>query len=118
MFRVITNWVTYNVAIIYVGVLPPTNVRAIIVTSRSIQISWEPSSSPNVTGYLITYTTTASYINSNERSKSTTVNTTSGTLTDLEEDTLYTINAQAATSDNRMSVNSNKVSVRTYTDGK
>ena len=44
--------------------------------------------------------------------------TTSGTLTNLEEDTLYTITVQATISDNRMCANSNEVSVRTYTDGK
>ena len=44
--------------------------------------------------------------------------TTSGTLTNLEEGTLYTITILATTSDNRMSANSNEVSVRTYTDGK
>ena len=45
-------------------------------------------------------------------------NTTSGTLINLEEDTLYTITVQATDSDNRMSANSIEVSVRTYTDGK
>ena len=44
--------------------------------------------------------------------------TTSHTLTNLEEGTTYTITVQATTSDNRMSVNSNAVSVTTYTDGK
>ena len=103
-----------------VDVLPPTNVTATVITSRSIQITWKPSSSPNITGYLISYTTTASYVSSSksDRSKSITVSTTSGTLTNLEEDTLYTITVQATTSDNRMSANSNEVSVRTYTDGK
>ena len=43
--------------------------------------------------------------------------TTSGTLTNLEEDTLYTITVQY-TSNNIMSANSNEVSVRTYTDGR
>ena len=43
---------------------------------------------------------------------------TSHTLTNVDEDTLYTIIVQATTSDNRMSPNSNEVSVRTYTDGK
>ena len=96
---------------------PPTNVGAAVVSSRSIQITWEPSSSSDVTGYLISYTTTASYTSGG----SVTVNggsTTSGTLTNLEEDTHYTITVQATTSDNRMSANSNEVSVRTYTDGK
>ena len=104
----------------YVGVEPPTNVRATVVTSRSIQITWRPSLSSDVTisGYLISYTTTASYVSNSDRSKSITVTTTSGTLTDLEENTHYTITVQATTSDNRMSANSNEVSVRTYTDGK
>ena len=101
-----------------VDVLPPTNVTATVVTSRSIQITWEPSSSPNITGYLISYTTNAQYVDNSDRSKSIIVTTTSGTLTNLEEDTLYTITVQATTNDNRMSANSNEVSVRTYTNGK
>ena len=83
---------------------------------RSVVVSWEPSSSTDVTGYLITYTTNASYTSG----RNVTVNggsTTNYTLTNLEEDTLYTITVQA-TSSNRMSANSNEVSVRTYTDGK
>ena len=100
-----------------VDVLPPTNVTATVVTSRSIQITWKPSSSPNITGYLISYTTNTSYASGGN----VTVNdgsTTSGSLTNLEENTLYTITVQATTSDNRMRANSNEVSVRTYTDGK
>ena len=87
-----------------------------MLTPRNVEVTWEPSSSPNVTGYLISYTTTASYTSGG----SVTVDggSTSGILTDLEEDTLYTITVQATTSDNRMSANSNEVSVRTYTDGK
>ena len=107
----------YNCIINYVDVHPPTNVRATVVTSRSIQITWESSSSSDVTGYHISYTTTASYTSGG----SVTVDggsTTTYTFTDLEEGTLYTITVQATTSDNRMSVNSNEVSVRTYTDGK
>ena len=101
----------------YVALLPPTNVRATVVTPRSIQITWVPSSSSDGTGYLISYTTTASYTSGGN----VTVNggsTTSGTLTNLEEDTLYTIIVQATTSDNRTTANNNEVSVRTYTDGK
>ena len=96
---------------------PPTNVKATVITSRSVEITWSHSSSSDVTGYLISYTTTASITSGG----SVTVNggsTTSGTLTNLEEDTLYTITVHATTSDNRMSANSNEVSVRTYTDGK
>ena len=88
-----------------------------MITSRSVEVTWSHFSSSDVTGYLISYTTNASYASGG----SVTVNggsTTSGTLTNLEEDTLYTITVQATTSDNRMSANSNEVSVRTYTDGK
>ena len=87
------------------------------MTSRSIHITWEPSSSSDVVNYLISYTTTASYASGGN----VTVNsgsTTSGILTKLEENSLYTITVQATTSDNVVSIPSNKVSVRTYTDGK
>ena len=70
-----------------------------------------------VASYNISYATYASYTSGG----SVTVNggsTTSGTLTNLEEDTLYTITVQATTSDNRISTNSSEVLVRTYTDGK
>ena len=96
---------------------PPTNVRATVLTPRSVEVTWTVSSSPDVTGYIISYTTTASYtsggsVKVNQRT------TTRGTLNNLEEGTTYTITVQATTSDNRMSVNSNAVSVTTYTDGK
>ena len=96
---------------------PPTNVRAKVLTPRSVEVTWDQSSSPDVTGYLISYTTTASYTSD----ASVTVNggsTTSGTLNNLEESTFYTITVQATTSDNSMSADSNVVSVTTYTDGK
>ena len=102
---------------IYVDILSPTNVITTVLTSRSILISWKISSSSNVTGYLISYTTTALYTSGGN----VTVDggsTTSGTLTNLEEDTLYTITVQSIDSYNRMSANSNEVSVRTYSDGK
>ena len=100
----------------YVDISVPTNGRVTVLTPRSIEITWEPSSSSDVTGYLISYTTTASYTSGG----SVPVDggsTTNYTLTNLEENTFYTITIQA-TSDNRMSTNSNEVSVRTYTDGK
>ena len=110
---------TYSVAFICVDVPPPTDVTPIAVTSRSIQITWKPSSSDDVTitGYLISYTTTASYA-SNGRVTVNGGSAMSYNITSLEEDTLYTITVQATTSDNRMSASSNEVSVRTYTDGK
>ena len=96
---------------------PPINVRAMVLTPRSVVVTWKLSSSSDVTGYLISYTTNASYTSGG----SVTVDggsTTSDTLTNLEEYTLYTITVQTTTSSNRMSANSNEVSVRTYTDGK
>ena len=96
---------------------PPTNVRATVLTPRSVEVTWTVSSSPDVTGYIISYTTTASYTSGgSERVSQST--TTRGTLNNLEEGTTYTITVQATTSDNRMSVNSNAMSVTTYTDGK
>ena len=107
-----TNLFTYTVTI-----QPPTNVRATVLTPRSVEVTWTVSSSSDVTGYIISYTTTASYTSGG----SVRVNqhtTTRGTLNNLEEGTTYTITVQATTSDNRTSVNSNAVSITTYTNGK
>ena len=72
--------------------------------------------SSGVTGYNISYTTTASYTSG----ESVTVNditATSSTLTDLEEYTNYTITVRAI-SNSGMSENSNEVLVTTYTASK
>ena len=101
----------------YIGLSPPTDVRATVLTPRSVEVTWTLSSSSDAIGYLISYTTTVSYTSGG----SVTVNggsTTSHTLTDLEENTDYTITVQATTVDDRISANSNEVSVTTYTDGK
>ena len=107
-----TNLFIYTVIVTQ----PPTNVRATVLTSRSVEVTWTVSSSSDVTGYLISYTTTASYVNMNDRSKSVMVIGNSATLTNLEEGTLYTIIVQAIS--NNGNANSNAVSVTTYTDGK
>ena len=86
-----------------------------VLTPQSIEITWYPLSD-DFTGYLISYTTNASYTSGGN----TTVNggnTTSIILTNLEENTLYTITVQAI-SDGGFSASSNEVSVTTYTDGK
>ena len=107
-----------NLLIFTVPVDPPTNVMATMVRPRSIAVTWTPSVSPDVTGYLITYTTTASYISINDRSRSMPVgNTTSGILNNLEEGTTYTITVQSNSSD-RLSGNSNAVTVATQSMGK
>ena len=107
----------YNIVIIFIGiqVQPPTNVRVIVVGPRSVEVTWDPSLSPGITSYLISYTTTASYTSGG----SVSVNgiTISSILTNLEENTLYTVTVQA-TNSSGTSGNSNEVSVTTYTDGK
>ena len=100
----------------YVDISVPTDVRPTVLTPRSVEVTWEPSSSSDVTGYLISYTTTASYT-SGGRVIVNGGSTTSHILTNLEEDTSYTITVQA-TSDNRISANSTVISVTTYTVSK
>ena len=89
-----------------------------MLTPRSVRVTWNPSSLlSNVTAYLITYTTKASYTSDGN----TTVNgtdTASVILTDLEEYTLYSITVQAISVNGTISSKSNEVSVTTYTDGR
>ena len=106
---------SYNIVIIHVGVEPPTIVSVIVSTPRSVEVTWDPSPSPGITSYLISYTTNAS--NTSGGSMSVDGTTTSHTLTNLEEGTFYTITVQA-TNSSGTSANSNEVSVTTYTDGK
>ena len=82
-------------------------------------VTWTVSSSSDVTGYIISYTTTAEYIDMNDRSDSVMLSdsATSHTFNNLEEGTLYTIGVRATANNNRMSSNI-VVSVTTYTDGK
>ena len=94
----------------------PTNIGATVPTPRSIKVTWNRSTSPGITRYLISYTTSASYTSGG----SVTVNgasTTSHFLTNLEESTLYVITVQAATN-SRISATSNEVSITTLADGK
>ena len=96
----------------------PTNVSAIVLTSTSVEVSWIPSNLiSNVIGYLIVYTTTASYTGGGNM----TVNgrdTANGVITGLEEYTLYAITVRAISGSRMLSGDSNEVSVRTYTDSK
>ena len=92
-----------------------------MLTPHSVKVTWTISSSSDVTGYIISYTTTAEYIDVSNRSGSVIVSgnsATSHTLNNLDENTLYTIGVRATTNDGRMSGSSNAVSVTTYTDGK
>ena len=105
----LTNLFTYTVTI-----QPPTNVRATVLTPRNVEVTWTMSSSPDVTGYIISYTTTASYTSGGNMMVSG--STTSHNLTNLEEATTYNITVQATS--NSGNANSDPVSVTTYTDGK
>ena len=95
----------------------PTNVISTVLTPRSIQVTWTPPSSlSDVTGYLISYATTASYA----RNGSVMVNgsnATSGTLSNLKEGTTYTITVQS-TSNDGLCGNNNAVTVTTQAIGK
>ena len=93
----------------HVGFPAPTNVRATALTPYSAEVKWDQSS--GATGYLISYTTTANVTVSDG-------STTSYTLTDLKQNTQYTITVLATSGDNRMSAKSNEVTVTTYADGK
>jgi len=87
-----------------------------VTTPRSIEVTWDQFPSPVATGYLISYTTIASYT-SGGSVMVTGRSTTSVTLTNLEENTPYTITVQT-NSNSTLSVSSDPVSVTTWTDGK
>ena len=90
------------------------------MSPQSVVVTWTQSPSADSTGYRIIHNTTAPYISVNNRSGNMTVNgpsTTSHTFTGLEENTPYTITVQTRTNIG-FSVNSDPVSVTTWTDGK
>ena len=91
-------------------------VGARVLSSRSIEVTWDPSTSPDITGYLISYDTTASYTSGGSEMVND-GSATSSTFTNLEENTLYTITVQAIRN-NEMSGNSNEASAMTLTVGK
>ena len=99
------------------SVNPPTIVRATLLTPRSVQVAWTPPSSlSDVTGYLISYTTTASYTSGGSMMVSGN-SAARGILSNLEEGTTYTITVQSNSNDG-FSIDSNAVTVTTYTAGK
>ena len=88
-----------------------------MLTSRKIEVMWNQSTFSDIFGYLISYTTPATYaINGSEIVND--VSTTNVTLNNLEEDTAYTITIQTINIHFISSANSDEVSVRTYTDSK
>ena len=100
----------------HLDLLAPTNVTAMVLTPRTIKVTWDQSLLTDITGYLISYTSTASYTSGGSLTVDG-IGNTSYTLTNLEEDTLYTITVQATTDDIRISPYSIAVTVTTNTDG-
>ena len=104
----------------YVAFGPPTNIRVTLISPSSVEVTWDQFSSNIVIGYLISYSTNASYISETDRMRSAMVtgrSTTSVTLTNLEENTPYTITVRSDSSDG-FSAPSDVVSVTTLSDGK
>ena len=106
----------YNL-LYYLGIPVPANIRVTVLTPRRVKVTWDQYLSAFVTGYIISYTTTAPYT-SGGSVRVDGVDNTSYILDNLEEGTLYTITVQATAINNESSANSNEVSVRTYTDSK
>ena len=87
-----------------------------MITPRSVRVTWTPPSSlSEITGYLISYTTTASYASNGTVMVSDSSNT-SGTIHNLEEGTTYTITVQS-NSDEGLSDKSNPEMVTTQAVG-
>ena len=100
----------------HLEVLASTNVTSVVLTPCNVEVTWDQSLLTDVTGYLISYTITASYASGGSVMVDG-IDNTSYTLTNLEEDTLYTITVQATTDDIRISPYSIAVTVTTNTDG-
>ena len=105
-----------GLTILYIDAGPPTNVGATVTSSRIVEVTWDQSLEEDATGYLISYATTASYTSGGSMMV-TGRDTTSVTLTNLEENTDYTITVQTNSS-GTLSGNSVSVSVATWTDSK
>ena len=105
------------VCIQIIDLLAPTNVTATVLTPCSINVTWDQSLFPDISGYLISYSTNASYTSGGSVAVDG-VDNTSYTLDNLEENTLYTIIVQATTDDDdKISPYSIAVTVTTFTDG-
>ena len=99
---------------------PPDNVRAAMLTATSFVVMWDLSTSTDVTGYILSYSTDASYISKRDQMRSVMISNrgaTSITLANLEENTPYAITVQSDSS-GILSSPSNVVPVTTLTDGK
>ena len=89
MSRLIIYWFIC----ISVEVSGPTNVKAIILMTRVVRITWNPSTTSGITSYIISYSTNASYASGGSVIVNGSI--TNVTVNDLEENTLYVIGVQA-----------------------
>ena len=86
-------------------------------TPNSVEVTWDQSPNHDVTGYLVSCSSTASYAGN----KNVIVNggdTTSYNITDLVENTPYVITVQGLTSDGGKSDYSDDLPIITKKDGK
>ena len=93
----------------------PTNVKATVLTPNSVEVTWDQS--PDVTGYVISCTTTALYAGGKNVIVSD-GDTTNHTLTDMVENTPYVVTVQAISKDGRQSDSSNEAFITTQKAGK
>ena len=87
-----------------------------MLTPRSVEVTWNTFHSSCITGYLISYSTSASYTSGGNVTVNDT-NQTSYNLTNLEEYTEYDMIVRII-SNIGTSNNSNGVTITTYTDSK
>ena len=99
----------------YIGLPAPTNVKATLLTTTSVEVTWDQLS--DVNGYLISFTSLVSYAG-NKNVIVSGSDATWFTLTKLVENTPYDITVQGVTRDSGMSDCSIKVSITTQKAGK
>ena len=92
------------------------DINALVLTPRSVKVTWNAFHSSCITGYLISYFTNASYTSDGNVIVND-ANQTSYKLNNLEEYTEYYIIVRVI-SNIGISNNSNGVTVTTYTDSK
>ena len=92
------------------------DIHAMVITPRSVQVTWHAFHSSCITGYIISYSTNASYTSGGNITIND-ANQANYNLTNLEEYTEYYIIVRVI-SNIGTSDNSNGVTVATYTDSK
>ena len=95
---------------------PPTNVNAVTLSPRSIEVTWDPpvANVDDVTGYVISYDGVEIF--AGDGSETVDQSTTSTTINGLEEFISYDITIQAMYS--TINVPSSSRIVMTWSDGK